>query len=62
MCGDMKARKAEQDDYTRVGDLQDFLMSQRRVLTFPRGASAIRLPLLARGEMRCWSSAGLLNY
>ena len=76
VCGDMNARSetAEQDascSHMTTLDLLTFgnlLMSQRRehtwVLMFPTGATvmSLRLPLLALGEMSCWSYVGLLNY
>ena len=65
--GDMNARTAEQDDYTRLADLQDFVkMSLRKehtwVLIFLEGATETKLPLLALEEMSCWSYVSLLNY
>ena len=60
---DMNARMAEQDDYTRLADLQDFVnVPDTWLLMFPKGATVTKLPLLALGEMSCWSYVGLLNY
>ena len=65
VCRDMNARTAEQADYTRPADLQDFVevpeegaypgadVAQRRTT---------RLLLLAIGEMSYWSYVVLLSY
>ena len=62
----MNARTAEQDDYTRLADLQDFVDVPEEgdtwVLMFPKEASVIRLSLMTLGEKSCWSYVGLLKY
>ena len=66
VCGDMNARTAEQDDYTRLADLQDFVDVTEEGAYLgadvPKDATVIRPPMLAPGVASYWSYVGLLNY
>lgn len=68
MCGHMNARTAEQADYTRLTDLQDFVDVPEEGAYIHLGAdvpqrrNCDKALLLAVGEMSCWSYVKLPNY